>query len=1065
MLNIYTAKTFEAADNGVLKKLKENLVKEGRHIVIVPENFTLSGEKIIYDKLKTNGMNNLTISSFTNLAEKTLALKKNYLSKAGSIMLFTKAVLLNADKLIKYKNCKKMSGFYKEMFEEIQVIRNSGIKAEELKNLDLPSLTELKVKDIVTLYEGYTKLLEENYYDTVSLYEQFANTIEDDGLFTDCYFYILDYYFFTKVQYDIIEKLAKYSKGVSISLPLNNGKNERIFPVGTIEKLQEITSKIGCKVEIYGENSNLSKEFDHLVDNMFSYEKCAQIQSNKIEIYQNENIEEEVEFACIKIKKDILEGKCRYLDYALILGDLDSYVPVVKKYFTKYNIPFFIDKKEPLITMAGTRFLLDSIKAVINNFDKDYMLKIASNPYSNINKEDYNCFDNYILKYGINYSRFETPFEIAKEDVFFEGAERVRSKIIDMLSVFTTNDTNREYIESCRAFLTKNEFLKRTNDFMDKEIQFKNEFYLPITKQMYEKIYDVLDEYEEILGDEESTLEEFSITLENMYNDIEIGLVPVYVDSVYLGITTSMYQKVKNMIVLGANQGQIPVYQKEKTILNNNDLELMLKNEIYISPTPKMGNNNALFYILELLAMPTNKLIVSYNEQLGSSSDIIRELKYLFSIKEQRFNFNISDIYLESGEDKVKELLPSIISTYANMKKIIIADSSNGKVPKFMAPYNAMYSALTKKDKDLVVRYINFNKKVTKIANADKLYFTKDYTYVSQLENFFHCPYKHFMDYGLNLKDRKEAKISNLEIGNIIHEVLEIFFTRNKDFSLTTQEIESKVNEIFDEISKDPETHAILERTPAPLVTKLQVECRETCKGLVSRLKYTKFVPYKFEVSFGYKGGNDSIKIQLEDKTIKFIGKIDRIDRYNNRIMIIDYKTGSSISSKLQDVYCGKKIQLYMYLSALLLQHKEYKPAGVYYQPISIRYSDSENLDRYKYLGQTNVDSLVMKDIDYTIDEGSESVLIEGLKKIKNGNLSKNSLENCLSDKEFEQVCDYVNRLSTNACEEIKSGYIEATPYDGTCQYCEYAGVCGFNLSHGRKVQKVGKDTILGAVK
>ncbi len=1063
MLNLYTAKTFDDATNGVLNELKKNISSGAKHIVIVPEKFTLTGEKIIFDKLNTCGMDNLEITSFSRLAEKNLDISKKYLSSAGSLMLFTKAVLSCSDKLVKYKNCKKLSGFYKEMYSVISVLRNSGIKSEELKNLHLPNATRLKVEDIATLYDSYVAMLETNYYDATSLYEQFAIAIEDNSLFTDCYFYILDYYFFSKVQLNIIEKLAKYSLGVNIALPLNSGNNERIFPYNTLNALENIAKKLGNKLNVHEQGSSLSKDFNHICDNMFSYEKCDKLTTDKVEIFVNENVEKEVEFACIKIKKDILNGKCRYRDYSVVLGDLDSYVPIVKKMFAKYDIPFFIDKKEPMLNGAGTRFLLDSIKAVINNYDKDYLLKVACNPYSKISKEDYNCFENYILKYGINYSRFLDTFNIENDD-FYEGAERVRAKLIGMLQVFATKNTNSEYIECVKQYLLDNNFRETTNEFMDDLVKYDNQFYLPITNQMYHELYKVLEEFDNILGEEATTLDEFVITLENMYSDIEIGLVPVYVDSVYIGeATSSMYEKVHNMIVLGANQNYIPNFQKEAAILNNADLEIMLKNDLYISPTPKSNNEDALFYTLQLLVTPTDKLIISYNEQNGSSSDIIRELKYLFGLDVQTFDFNISDIANRFGEDKLKEELPSLLSTYANMKSIFVRDISKADKPTIAKPYDAIYSLLNDSDKTDVVRFISNVNKHYKINNAGNLYFQKSYTFVSQIEQFFNCPYKHFMDYGLNLKDRKVADIDSMDIGNIIHGVLETFFKTTTDFNIKPNEIKVKVDKILEDVFAEPRMSAIKERTSVPIIKKLYLECEETCQNLVDRLKYTKFVPYEFEVNFGYQG-EDEIKINLGDKTIKLVGKIDRIDKYNNHIMIIDYKTGSYVSSDFKEVYSGKKIQLYMYLSALLLKHKEWRTAGVYYQPISVKYRTSDSDNRYQYLGQTNANSDVMEALDNTIFEQGSSVLIKGVKVKKDGSLYSSTQSNCLEDKEFEKVCKYVNELTTNACKEILEGYIVPSPYENACEYCIYKGVCGFDKQSGRTVQNITKETILEAI-
>ena len=52
---------------------------------------------------------------------------------------------------------------------------------------------------------------------------------------------------------------------------------------------------------------------------------------------------------------------------------------------------------------------------------------------------------------------------------------------------------------------------------------------------------------------------------------------------------------------------------------------------------------------------------------------------------------------------------------------------------------------------------------------------------------------------------------------------------------------------------------------------------------------------------------------------------------YNDKAVIIDYKTGWE-EGKLQDIYFGNKIQLYVYLCVFM--QNGFVPARVFYLPI-----------------------------------------------------------------------------------------------------------------------------------
>lgn len=1060
MLKIVEAKTFYAVTEGVINNLKKRLnEKNVRHIVLVPEQFTLSGEKIIFDLLGKNGVDNLDVTSLSRLAKKSVKNRNKILSPAGSLMLFTKAVMRKKDELQKYANSRRYTGFYREMYSVISALRNSRVSANSLLSLDLPQNSKLKMHDIAVLYEEYVNLLENEYNDATSLLEKFNEQISDSGEFTDCYFYVLNYHFFSKLQLTTIEKLLKISKGVMVGLPMSDGANSRIFPVNTFAELTKVAKNVGVKYEVEVAPTDIDKDFERIVDNVFGYEKIDKTTTEKVQLYANDNIEKEVEFAAQKIKYQVMHGE-RYRDFSVVVSSVNEYTPVIKKIFSRYDVPFFINKKEEALGQASIRYVLDAIKARQSGYEKGYMLKLALNPFSEITESEYDDFDSYILKYGINFSRFEKEFSLGKDDVLYKNAEKVREKIVKSLSVFKGED----YCGEIREFLDNADFIENTNKFMDKQVESGNSFYLPITHQAYDKLYSVLDEYDEILGSEKVPLGEFVQTLENMLSDINIGLVPVYVDSVYVGESDETnYEKVNNVIILGANQGQLPYQQKDAVILTSVETDMMKENGIVVYPTPKTNNSDALFKTLQLLVIANKKLIISYNESLGTApSDIFRELTNIFDIGVKRYSFDVMQNMLAMDEEEFLDVAPSMIATGENAIRLLVKSE-----PTCFYRYNellgSIYEVLSSEEKAKLKDYEKHEKEY-KIACGDKLFFRRDFTSVSQIECYYRCPYMHFMDYGLNLKDRKEADFTGMDIGVIIHSVLENFFKDREKYDLTDTEIETIVNKIIDEIlSSDQRIQAITEKSSVAILNRIRKECVVVCKYLVDRLKYTKFRPYKFEYAFGSNGVNP-IEINAKDKTIKFIGKIDRIDKYEDRVIIIDYKTGHVDVSGFESVYLGKKIQLFTYLAALIKQNPTLKPAGVYYQPILFKYElESPLTDRIKCIGNTNASKQVVEMVDYTALEG-KSTLIGGLETNKDGSFSKKAEKIMLSDEEFEKVCKYVNTLVQNACEQIIDGNILASPINGACNYCSYKNVCGFDKEQGRKVSEITKETIIEAI-
>ena len=59
---------------------------------------------------------------------------------------------------------------------------------------------------------------------------------------------------------------------------------------------------------------------------------------------------------------------------------------------------------------------------------------------------------------------------------------------------------------------------------------------------------------------------------------------------------------------------------------------------------------------------------------------------------------------------------------------------------------------------------------------------------------------------------------------------------------------------------------------------------------------------------------------------------------------------------------------------------------------------------------------------------------------------------------------DFINKVSEKAVAQMTDGVIVASPYKGTCEYCDYASVCKKKDVSERTVNKVDANIIVEAV-
>jgi ATP-dependent helicase/nuclease subunit B len=134
--------------------------------------------------------------------------------------------------------------------------------------------------------------------------------------------------------------------------------------------------------------------------------------------------------------------------------------------------------------------------------------------------------------------------------------------------------------------------------------------------------------------------------------------------------------------------------------------------------------------------------------------------------------------------------------------------------------------------------------------------------------------------------------------------------------------------------------------------------------------------------------------------------------------------------------------------------NKNVVPAGVFYynidDPIVDKKSDEVSeinqmlLKELKLNGLVNSEEHIIKLLDNTFDGSSD---VYPIKQRKDGKLNAEAVSN----EQFEQLSNYVNKKIKTFGTEILSGNIMVNPYkvkDNTaCTYCKYSAICGFEAS------------------
>ncbi|MEX2379284.1 MAG: PD-(D/E)XK nuclease family protein, partial [Vicingaceae bacterium] len=211
----------------------------------------------------------------------------------------------------------------------------------------------------------------------------------------------------------------------------------------------------------------------------------------------------------------------------------------------------------------------------------------------------------------------------------------------------------------------------------------------------------------------------------------------------------------------------------------------------------------------------------------------------------------------------------------------------------------------------------------------------------SALNSFLQCPLNYYYKYILGMKEEEiiEEKIENHTFGTVIHDSLEALYQPYVKQILDQKSIQAIKTQVDDEVKKQYKKSLNLvpdsgsHRLAYEVAKRLVKDTIEVDQKVVEKGDQIQIIALEQQVKW-------ETEIKINDKISQHVllkGKIDRIDRKNNKVRIIDYKSGKVDSTDisyrdLDSLTSGRKsIALQMLLYQLIYQNKfsEEAEAGV----------------------------------------------------------------------------------------------------------------------------------------
>ncbi len=476
-----------------------------------------------------------------------------------------------------------------------------------------------------------------------------------------------------------------------------------------------------------------------------------------------------------------------------------------------------------------------------------------------------------------------------------------------------------------------------------------------------------------------------------------------------IDLKDNYFEEDKYIYLINFNREYIPIIYKDEDLINDNEKPYYLENTIE-------KNNNEVNILSNIISTCPNLTITASMQNLSGSLEI-SPLKDELSLNIINQNDPISNFSNQSNYYNLAIYLDEY--TKFNIK--------NPNLKDLFYTYHD-------------IPYLKYNNQYQKI-NLNNYNFSLSY---SKMNSYYECAFKYYLDNVLKLNKYEDT--FDTYLGSLCHYILSTIYIEDYDFD------KAKNNFINDnKFDLTPENKVFL--------TKVLNELKTAIVYIKSLSKINKYQDITCE---------KNIETYIDD--IKFVGIIDKIMRYENNYVLIDYKTGNTnIDLRLASFGLNLQLPTYLFLIKKLNPHSHI--VGIYLQHIlkpkintELEKNENELYENHlKLNGYSLGNESYLKDFDPTYEQSN---YIKSLKLTNSNGFSKSS--KVLTDKDFEYLYKLTERKISECISNIKNANFEINPKiveknNLSCNFCPYKSVCfveekDYNYLTIQKELKLGSD-------
>ncbi len=1069
----------------VTERILSDLRSDKKVMLIVPEQAALYSESAITLEAQRQSVStlNLEVLNFSRLCNRAFrqygGISYSSVTPGAKALILWDALFSSIPYLKHYKteieDADKFISSITSLITEFKAYNVTPAMLSEASNeaLDDNEKLSAKLSDLSLIYSSYLSLLNEKWDDPSDDLTKLASILEANDMFKGISVYIHSFKGFTPQQLKVLRYVFAQADDVALTLCMREEENTIAFEsVKETKKVLTELLRTEPKITRLNAKSEKSEEISFLESSLWNNDDTEAYtkETDRVRSVVCSDPYDEAEFVASDILSFIRNG-ARYREFAVIARDIERYSGIIDAVFDKFGLPYRVFNEIPLSEQPLFKLIISALDIKNGGWSTDDVMVYLKTGLCPISPNECDRLENYVSTWNIRGSQwridsgwFMNP-DGYTDRLTDEGSEildkvnELRVRIVRPLEKLHESLDGKSTVEViCRAIY---DFLSELE--VDKKILENN---ADDEIRLWNCLCDVLDTMCDTVGERKMDSKLFAGLFATVVSQSSVGALPSTIDEISVGSANLIRTDgVKHTYILGLNENIFPAQISENSFFSDADKIYLETCGVNLSPTSDKSFYEELYYFYTAVTSASERvsLICSYRDidgkalrpsvafnrigtvmpgaPLVKTSELDRS--HLICTPSQSFEH----VYSLSGEEGA-----ALRRAYEN-------------IPEYASMLYSEKQPLQTTDEKL-------NDEIASKMFKGDLYLTQ-----SRLDKFVLCSFSYQCAYVLKLKEQTKAEFSPADTGNLIHRVLEKFFTGiltdGKMPEISDRELEEQIDIILNDYLGGifgKQTDVNISKRSFQLFMRLKRTLKVLIRNLLNEFKESEFIPSFFEMRIddsGVPGTVAPLKFPLPDgSTAAIYGIADRVDtckRGNDvYVRVIDYKTGKK-EFNLADIALGLNLQMLIYLFSIwndangtfkkaLNIDGEVIPTGILYL--------KSRLDDVKADADTDpaaIYELAEKSLKRSgLVINDEEILRLMEKKLSgkyipvslksDGEFTSSSLNNLHTLEEFGALRRSIEETVTRLATEIRSGKADCKPLknkrnDG-CKYCAYSAVC-----------------------